>query len=96
MPLYTIYQQREPLYTGKGRTGEDEYRAVLLKVGELEARSGPHAIDLARELPIFKYALRNTLAAYPIVEESNPPVLEVRPRGRGLYRTRHNAPTASH
>lgn len=96
MPLYTIYQQREPL-----RYNDGSERANLVRVGELEALSGPHAIDLASELPIFKIARRSTLAAFPIVELHSvyatgvyiaPPPRE---RGTGLYRTRH-APARTH
>lgn len=97
MPLYTIYQQRPPL-------GPSRDCLNLVEVGELEALNGPQAIDLARQLPIFKIAYRSTLAAFPIValqvtkwpwpmdSTGQPPRTH---GGTGLYRSRR-APAPTH
>lgn len=72
MPLYRIYKQQPPRTTqywgpnmsGNGNTNEE---LCIIKVGELEAPNGSEAIDRAKELPVFKYASKDTLGAYPIV-----------------------------
>ncbi len=58
---FTCYQQLPPVE----RSGE--YRLNIRPVGSVEAHSDTHAIRLAKELPVFKYA--TGLARSPIVQE---------------------------
>lgn len=71
MKSFNVYQQFAPVpRKTKDKEGNQEYDSRLVHVGQVQAHSGSHAIDVARDtMPEFKRASRNTLAAYPIVEE---------------------------
>ena len=61
MNRYRIYQQQPPRGNGM------DFRLNLHACGELEAYSGSHAIDLAKQLPAFQRA--QGLARFPIVHQ---------------------------
>lgn len=74
MNRYAVYQQRQPIGRKTGKLDEKgkpevEYTPNLVLVGQVQAYTGSHAIDVARDtVTEFKTASRKTLAAYPIVE----------------------------
>ena len=72
MKSYRVFQQRHPLaYKSKDEEGHDvvTWYTNLEPVAMLEARSGSEAIDLAKQLPVFRSASRRTLGAFPIVQQ---------------------------
>ena len=58
---FAVYQQRSPKVV-------NEYgHANLVRVGNVEAYSGKHALDLVRDWAIFKRGRK--LGQWPVVEE---------------------------
>lgn len=70
MKKYNVYQQGHPLEIVDGKDGPFDWKLNIQKLGTVMAETGAAAIAKARRtLKEFKMAPRNTLAAYPIVEE---------------------------
>ena len=68
---YKVFQQLEPVATRPVRGMLSiPFEAHLEFVTTISAESGQEAIEKAKKIPIFKYARRDTLAAFPIVEET--------------------------
>ena len=73
MSTYHVYQQQPPRktdYEGQNMsgTGKTFYEVNLVHVGTIQAANGAIAINLARDLPAFRFASRRSLTAFPIVE----------------------------
>lgn len=71
MPTFKVYQQLDPINTGKkDKDGTPIYRANLKQRGEVVAPSAEAAIALAKHGTHFRVARANKeLGGYPIVKE---------------------------
>ena len=67
---YAIFQQQAPVFVGKDEQGTQIHKAVVTKVGELNAPNTDAAIAQARTMPLFLMARRGAkdLSGFPIVE----------------------------
>lgn len=75
MKRFDVYQQQRPIDTKvDGPTLSDPTKVTpwelnLVHVGQVDARDGYHAIEVARQtLAAFRSASRKTLGAFPVVE----------------------------
>lgn len=64
---FRVFQQLPPKEV-KDEDGEVECFTNFKVVGKVSAYSGSHAIDLAKEWPVFKKAPKDTLMRFPIVQ----------------------------
>jgi 1,2-phenylacetyl-CoA epoxidase PaaB subunit len=64
---FDVFQQRKP------RIVKGESVANFHRVGRVEAYTGSHAIELARNWPVFKRG--QELGKYPVVSEASNPIL---------------------
>lgn len=74
MKTYRVFQQLAPTPVNIGKKGEIniEYHMNLREVGVVDAYSGAHAIEKARnQISCFTHFTfpNRTLAAFPVVEE---------------------------
>lgn len=50
---YKVYRQDTPVFVGKDRMGDDQFRANLVEVGYVIAKSTARAFELARDYTKF-------------------------------------------
>lgn len=68
---FKVYQQLDPTLNSR-RAGvlSSSYEPNLVFVTTMVAESGVEAIEKAKKIPLFKYSRRDTLAAFPLVEQT--------------------------